>query len=108
MSNVKINKKSSSSEEQIVVNKPVEVKKELSTSEQIWNEIKGVSLELFGLPAQPAENFCNFINVNPSQCFLTIKVSGVLPVLEAAIGPKYNCERADKYVIISRVNNYGA
>lgn len=74
-----------------------------NVSEVIWNEIKDKQVEVFALPAQPISNFCKVAVVEPSKLYLVSTASSFLPTLEAALGPKYKVELADKYISVSKV-----
>ena len=72
---------------------------------KIWNEIKDLPISMFSLSNQKVSDFCEPRPIEPSRCFLVIKAGSVLPALEVAIGNKFVCELADKYVIVSRNKN---
>jgi hypothetical protein len=80
--------------------------KEVSQSEQIWNEIKGKMVHMFALPPQPVENCCRRADIEPSRCFLTYNASAFIPALETAIGDAYAIETAEKYIIVSRAKKF--
>jgi hypothetical protein len=89
--------------------KPVVEKKILTTSEQIWEEIKNLPLDLYSLPNQRVEMHVIPILIPGNTLIVTLKVSGVLPVLESTLasrltgGKKYKLELADGgRVLISR------
>lgn len=70
----------------------------------IWNEIRGVKLDLFSLPAQPLESNVNLIPVSDGRSVcLTLKASAVLPAMEDALKGKFNVEQNMKFVVITRV-----
>lgn len=77
----------------------------LSEADKIWNEIKDKEIDMFSLPGQKVSDFCHQVPIDPSRCFLIFKASSVLPSLETAIGNKYECSSAEKYIIVSRKQN---
>lgn len=72
-------------------------------AELMWEEIKNLPIQMFGLPDQTVAMHVNFIPVEPSKLYLTIRSTAALPSLEAAIAPKFAVELADKFVIVTRV-----
>lgn len=71
-------------------------------SDKIWEDIRGLDLNLFGLPNQIVESYCQVSLVEPSKLYLITKVSAVLPALEAAISNKYSVEPQMKWIVVSR------
>jgi len=69
----------------------------------IWNEIKDKDLEMFALPEQKIHQHAAPTVVEPSKLYLLTKASAALPAIETAVGKKYNVERVDRYVVVSRV-----
>lgn len=80
---------------------PNDPKPTKSVSEVIWDEIKGLRIDMFGLPNQFVHMHCQPATVEPSRLFLTANVGAVLPALEAVIYPKYTVEKIDKYMVVS-------
>lgn len=78
------------------------VKMEGTTAGEIWKEIKDKSIDMFALPDQIVQMYCNPIFVEPERLFLTLTSTAVLPSLEMAVGKKYVVELSDKYTIVSR------
>ncbi|MDD5704268.1 MAG: hypothetical protein PHU23_19720 [Dehalococcoidales bacterium] len=72
-------------------------------AEKIWDEIKNRPIQMFGLPDQYVFQHATFVTVEPTSLYVTIRSSATLPSLEAAIGPNFTVELADKFVIIKRV-----
>ena len=81
---------------------PVLIKSE---AEKIWDEIKGLPIAMFGLPNQVVAQHCVVATVEPSQLYLLLKSSAVLPSLEASIAPKFTVELLGKYVAVKRASN---
>lgn len=75
---------------------------EKTVAEQIWDEIKNKSIEMFALPDQKVHQYCKQIKIEPSKLYLTTTATSTLPSLEAALGAKYTVELLDKYVVVSR------
>lgn len=72
-------------------------------SEKIWEEIKHLPINMFGLPSQFIMQHVTPVTVEPSSLYVTIRSTATLPSLEAAIAPAFTVELADKFVIIKRV-----
>jgi hypothetical protein len=68
----------------------------------IWSEIKDKKIEMFSLPDQIVNQYCEPVFIEPSKLYLVASATSVLPSLEAAIGPKYQVDLATKYIIVSR------
>lgn len=78
---------------------PVKV---VSEAEKMWNEIKNLTIQMFGLPEQFVFQHVTFVPVEPNTLYVTVRSSATLPSLEAAIAPAFVVELADKFVIIKR------
>jgi hypothetical protein len=74
-------------------------------SEKIWDEIKNLPIEMFGLPSQTVAQHCTPVSVDPNRLFLTIRSTATLPALETTLGTKFTVELADKFVIVARPVN---
>ena len=74
-------------------------------SEKIWNEIKNLPIQMFGLPNQTVVQHCTPVSVDPSRLFLTVKSTSTLPALETTLGSNFTVELADKFVIVARPVN---
>jgi len=92
-----------------------------TVAQEIWEEIRGLAIEMFALPNQTVENHCVPVQVDPSKLFLTIRSSATLPALEECLKQhsdhlaliekkrktglptnKFTVELADKFVIVTR------
>jgi hypothetical protein len=73
-----------------------------SEADKIWDEIKNLPIQMFGLPDQYVVQHCTPIPVEPSVLYVTVRSSATLPSLEAAIAPAFVVELADKFVLIKR------
>lgn len=71
-------------------------------ADKIWDEIKGLQIQMFGLPNQFVSMHCTPVLVEPSRLYVTVRSTAALPSLEAAIAPRFTVELADKFVIIER------
>lgn len=69
----------------------------------IWEEIKNKDIDVFALPSQKLSQHCAPAMVEPSKLYLLTRFSAALPAIETACGKKFNVERLDKYVVVSRV-----
>jgi hypothetical protein len=90
--------------------KKVEEEKKVNTvvperteASKIWAEIKDKQVSMFALPNQTVQNYCTYQDVEPSKCYLVLKVSSLLPVLEEVLGKSFKVELLDKWTVVSRV-----
>lgn len=67
----------------------------------IWDEIKGLKIEMFALPGQLVEHYCTPVPVDPTKLFLTVTAGSVLPALEAVVSPKYSVEKQERFLVVS-------
>ena len=74
-----------------------------AVSDQIWDEIKNVKLDMFGLPGQLVSSYYKPVIADPSKCHLmaTTKATSAIQQLETALGSKYDVELADRFIIVS-------
>lgn len=82
----------------MVVNLPVR-----TDAQRIWDEIKDLPIQMFGLPGQLVNMHCTPVPVEPTRLYLTIRSSATLPSLETAVAGRFNVEQADRFVIVTRV-----
>ncbi len=68
---------------------------------KIWNEIKGVQLDLFSLPDQTVAKYCSPLPIDPTRLYVTITATAVLPALDVALS-NFNVESIGKWIVISR------
>lgn len=81
-----------------------------TAADQIWNEIRRLPIEMFGLPGQIVEMHVAPTPLDPSRCFLVARASAVLPSLESALGvnlahpeqSKYLVEQQGNFIVVSR------
>lgn len=79
--------------------------KKMTLAETIWNNIKNKNLEMFALPKQMVNMYCEPIAIEPTKLYLTFTVSAVLPALETALKDLYSVERVDRYIVVSNIVN---
>lgn len=75
-----------------------------TAADKIWDDIKGLRIEMFALPNQQVQHYCKPVQVDPSKLFLTVTAGSVLPSLEAAVSPKYTVEKQDRFLVVSLAN----
>ena len=86
----------------------------------IWDEIKDLPIQMFGLPGQTVAQHCNPVWIEPTHLYVTIRASAALPALETALkehgdnvaavvkrsggvnNSVFTVELADKFVIVTR------
>jgi hypothetical protein len=76
--------------------------KPLTVAEQVWNEIKDKQVLMFALPNQKISDYCQPVPIDPARCFLIHRTGALIPALEESIGPNYQCESIEKYIVVSR------
>jgi hypothetical protein len=77
--------------------------RELSgTAAEIWNDIKDLELNLFGLPNQFVSVNCFPEVIEPSKLYVTIKNAVVFPVLEDLLKDKYEVKQSYRFLTISK------
>lgn len=74
----------------------------MTEAAKIWEEIKGVQLDMFALPDQTVEKYCKPFMVDPTKLFVTLSASSAFTALESALGKKFTFEQAGKFIVISR------
>lgn len=82
------------------LNTMFETDKTQTVANKIWEEIKNIPLDLFGIKGRPVNEVCSPVLIEPTKCYLTIKVGAVLPALEEAIGKKYEVNLVNKFVVV--------
>lgn len=71
-------------------------------SEKIWNEIKDIQLDLFGLPDQTIEKVCIPVDVEPSSLYIQSNVGAVYAALETVLSKNFSIEMVGKFWVIAR------
>ena len=66
--------------------KKTETEVQLTEAQQkIWNDIKNLDVEWYGLPDQKVENICTPINIDPEKLFVNLKGPASLVTIEKAL-----------------------
>lgn len=77
-----------------------------SESEKIWEEVRNVKVDLWGLPNQTVEGAVHYLNVPGRDLLVKPKAGAALPQLELALGNKFTItQSASGYLIIARSTN---
>jgi hypothetical protein len=76
---------------------------DLTVAQQIWEDIKDKQINMFALPGQTVSQYCEPVLIEPSKCYLSAKVSAVLPALEEALKGLYLVERIDRFVVVEKI-----
>jgi len=71
-------------------------------SAKIWEEIKHVELDLFGLPDQTIEKNCTPLNITPDKLYVTVPASAIFAALDVALAKNFDVEQVGKWYTISR------
>ncbi len=82
--------------------KPNTKKTVTTAADAIWEDIKNTPLELFALPGQVVHMFFSPVNIDPEKLYLTVTAPAAFPAMEAALGNKYNFERVDRFITVTR------
>ena len=84
--------------------------KEKTKADLLWDKIKGVQLELFGLPGQTVQKHTQRFSVLPDRVHLKIAKTAVLPALEIALASVklsdneiLSVEQSGDYIVVSAV-----
>jgi hypothetical protein len=72
-----------------------------SAADKIWDQVKNIRLDMFGLPNQAVHKYCKKLDVEPSKLYLTFSVGAFLPAFEEAIKDSFVVERTEKYLIVT-------
>lgn len=72
--------------------------------ELIWQEIKNISLNLYGMPGKTVEEHFQHIIMSPTDLYL--KQTSVAPLAASTLAdllePKFNVDLSGSYIIIAR------
>ena len=86
-------------------------KKETKANE-IWTKIRGLQLDIFGLPNQQVSMYFTPVTIEPSKLYLEFNVQAAFPALETLLDKlykgkilkdQYTVERDNKYVVVNKV-----
>jgi len=92
-----------------------EIDTEKTVGSDIWNEIKDLELDLFGLPGQTIKKNCTRVKglefVFPNSVHLKIKSSAVFPalcekMLQIGKGKKYEVVEQNGHIVIKLTDQY--
>lgn len=72
-------------------------------ADRIWLDIKDIRLEIFSLPDQYVNMFCEPIKIEPSRLYLKSSAPALLTALELAVKGKYLVERLERYIRVSPI-----
>jgi len=89
-------------QEKVVVAAPVVAKVELTEAQKIWNEVKGLEIEMFALPNQKVHQYVKQVSIDPSRLFLIANATSVLPALELVVDKKFTIEKIDRFLVLTR------
>ena len=68
---------------------------------KIWTKIKDLDIHLFSLPPSKVEENFFVQNIEPTKLYLRTAIPAALPALEAAIGPKFDIEMQQQFIVVS-------
>jgi 3'-phosphoadenosine 5'-phosphosulfate sulfotransferase (PAPS reductase)/FAD synthetase len=74
-------------------------------SDKMWDQIKGLKIEMFSLPNQVVEQYCKRVKVEPSKLYITLNASSVLPALEVVLAGKYVLGSVGRYTTVEPVRS---
>lgn len=84
--------------------------KKMTQADQIWEKIKDLKLELWGLDNQVLNKNAERLNLSEDCVHMTLKSGAVLPAFEEALkkvaapeNKRWDVQQTDKYVIVSFV-----
>lgn len=74
----------------------------------LWNKLKNVQINLFGLPNQKICDYCDPILTDPQKLSLKLKpakktATAIVSALSEALKPHYTVDLVEQYYIISEV-----
>ncbi len=69
---------------------------------KIWEEIRYVELDLFGLPDQTVEKHCKPAAIASDVLYVTIDVSAAFAALDVALSKNFTIESVSKWYTIAR------
>lgn len=69
----------------------------MNEADKLWNEIKGLKIEIFSLPRQKVENHVVPLKGTPDKLFLKLKSPAVLPALEQTLSLKKSVKKQKVY-----------
>ncbi len=69
---------------------------------KIWEEIRYIELDLFGLPEQTVEKHCKPVPVGQNELYVTIAVQAAYAALDVAVSKNFDIEPVGKWYILKR------
>jgi hypothetical protein len=85
----------------IDTSKPAKV---ATIADKIWDDIRDERLDIFALPKQFVEMYCEPVAIEPNaKLYLKFTVPAVLPALETALKDDYKVEMIDKYICVTPI-----
>lgn len=73
----------------------------MASGKQIWEEIKEKQIDVFAMTGKVSQ-YCEFVDIDPSKCYVVCKATAALPALETALADKFTVSMVDKYVVIEK------
>ena len=78
----------------------------LSLEETVWDEIKDIEVDMFGLPNQLLHMHVIVKASNKDSCILLLKSDPVVISLEERVGDKFHITSSPSYVTVSRKKSH--
>jgi hypothetical protein len=69
---------------------------------EIWKAVEDKPIEMFGLPNQRIKQYVTLVGEVGGSLYVKLKVSSVLPSLEAALAADYDVELQERFVVIKK------
>ena len=84
----------------------MEKKEEIQTvSDLMWEAIKNLPIDMFGLPNQKVEDHVERVKMTPSEVHLKLRSSSVIASLERALPRKYELdENVEGYAVVKEAS----
>lgn len=74
----------------------------VSESEKIWEEIKDLTIEAYGLQNQKVHQFVKRVDVPGNELYVKIGAGAILPWLENALGSAFEVTLHEGFVSVKR------
>lgn len=71
-------------------------------ADRIWDEIKDVSINVFGADGQAVNQYVKKLDLPGTSLYVKLTAGAVLPALETAIGRLFTVVLHDGYVMVTR------
>lgn len=79
------------------------VKTKVLGGQEIWDQIKNKEMNVFAMVCKVSD-YCTFIDIDPTKCYLICKATAALPALETAVGNGFTCNLVEKYILVEKKN----